>query len=475
VRLAIHCKISSLEANVATPPSQISKMCYPIHELPGSYQQESDGVACCGPIKQEVIDSLVVCRSAYEMTTDGVESVLERNNYELATSRLELLLRTEQKPMSIVADKQPFVMVRSSAGYILVACRGTFSFSDVVTDLKWVQVPMGFAKGKAMIGFVHRAMSIPLELFVSLLRAGEKLVFTGHSMGGAVCSLAALRLLEAVSTVPGHSLIAEEQVQCITFGTSPWANLELVAYVNSRYKSRFHNIVAKYDVVPRVHNFIPDYLFPAAKWVVNWMSTSWEVQMCKILVEIITETCMEKAVLQLEKRLPSLLPITWFCRFVQDCAAHDEEMLMDHVGYLLMLDSDSKDPESTISMEDGMENLGYNVNFLLEKKSVLEILYEHGLGHHYSCLIRGLSKTKEIFIAPICQFQLSAEKLGLHHEYLRFRALAALSNYKAAADAKSVISRDGQSLQQIVRNLSRACLSYFNQVLIRFTGNDLVL
>ncbi|CAM6089048.1 unnamed protein product [Calypogeia fissa] len=452
-------------------------MCYSI-VLPahgGSFQEsyDFDSVNGYSHIKQEVMDCLVATRSSYEITTEGVEFVLNNKNiYDLGTSRLDLLYRTEQSSIASIREKQVFVMVRSSAGYIMVACRGTFSLSDIVADIKVAKRPVPFAaQGRAQIGFVERAVDMPIDLFVSLLRAGEKLIFTGHSLGGAVTSLAALRVLEALGSVPRHSSIAQEQVRCITFATAPFANLELAAYVNSKYKSIFHNIVSKHDVVPRAHTLLPKFFFPAAKWVVDRMRARWEIRVCKTMVESMTKMPMDKAVSKLEQKLPSLWPVTCFYRFMKECAAHDEEALFyNHVGYMLMLDPDTKDPGSTISMEDETERLG--LEFCLEDKSALEIYYEHGLGNHYSCLVRGLSATKGTSVSVAGEFQ-RWTRLSLHYELL-MNCDTELNNVKApAAAAKSLNSvRSGLSMQQILRNPPRACLTLFNQFLIRLTGNE---
>jgi putative lipase involved disintegration of autophagic bodies len=52
---------------------------------------------------------------------------------------------------------------------------------------------MTLTPGAAHAGFLDRAKTIPLEYFRRLLVRGERVVLTGHSLGGAVASLLALR------------------------------------------------------------------------------------------------------------------------------------------------------------------------------------------------------------------------------------------------------------------------------------------
>ena len=218
-----------------------------------------------------MIDSLIAVRASYEPTSSGAIDVLNRS-YDLNTSKYDLLHHRDQDSSILgrVDTRQTFVMVRSSSGGIVIACRGTFNLSDIVQDVKLARVPVPYTStGRAHLGFLERSMFMPLQFFLSLLRSGEKLIFTGHSMGAAVSSLVALRLLETLAAVPGHGKISRDRVKCITFAIAPFANLELAGYVNSRYRHLFHNLVSENDLVPRSHNLLPNFSFPAAKMIVK--------------------------------------------------------------------------------------------------------------------------------------------------------------------------------------------------------------
>lgn len=420
-------------------------------------------------IKQEIIDSLIATRASYESTSGGAVQVLNRS-YDLNTSQYELIYHRSRdhaysmaSPASTQSDpKQNFVMVRSSNGYIIVACRGTFSLSDIVQDVKVAKVPVPFTrKGRAHIGFLERAMCLPIEVFLNLLRAGEKLVFTGHSLGGAVTSLVTIRVLEALAAVPGHQKLVSDRVKCITFGTAPFANLELADYVNSRYRQYFHNLVSKHDVVPRAHNFIPEVLFPVARWFVDTMTKTFEVQTTKAIIETVTGMPVVTMANKLEQNMPCLWPATRLFEFILECAAGDEEVLFfAHCGYLVLLHPDAQDSRSAIHIEK-MESLSHQ--FWIEDKSVVDVLWEHGLANHYACLVNNLSATKG---RPACELSNRPDTIfSLSHPFTgALRILSLLSNLS---------SRSVQRIPYLLFNLSsQSLLVRGDRAMLRVVGNE---
>ncbi|KAL3679878.1 hypothetical protein R1sor_022834 [Riccia sorocarpa] len=146
--------------------------------------------------------------------------------------------------------QQAVFVARSHSGRVIVACRGTCGFRDVLQDLKYMQSRLSFAKGTAHWGFAQRAESVPIDFFLKLLDAGEEIIFTGHSMGGAVASLLTLRVLESESNRKGGMF--EEQVRCITFGTPLFASTRLAEMINEKYEDIFIHIVSRRDVVPKI-------------------------------------------------------------------------------------------------------------------------------------------------------------------------------------------------------------------------------
>jgi hypothetical protein len=139
------------------------------------------------------------------------------------------------------------LVVRSLVdSHYIVACRGSSDISDALVDLRFLHRTMSLTPGAAHAGFLDRAKTIPLEYFRRLLVRGENVVLAGHSLGGAVASLLALRLLEATGRW------CHAQLQCYTFGCPFFADSRLARYINKHYQQHFVHVVSQNDIVPKV-------------------------------------------------------------------------------------------------------------------------------------------------------------------------------------------------------------------------------
>ncbi|KAF5194832.1 Lipase-like pad4 [Thalictrum thalictroides] len=98
-------------------------------------------------------------------------------------------------------------------------------------------------------GFLHLFLSVynDAEFQNKMLRLMEKckaIIFTGHSIGGAIASLAALWLM----SLPTH-----HSAMSITFGSPLLGNESLSkAILRERWGGNFINVVSKHDIVPRL-------------------------------------------------------------------------------------------------------------------------------------------------------------------------------------------------------------------------------
>ncbi|XP_052196766.1 lipase-like PAD4 [Diospyros lotus] len=112
---------------------------------------------------------------------------------------------------------------------------------------------------KVHAGFLHLFLSIfnstnfQAQVF-EIMKQSKSVIFTGHSIGGAVACLSALWFLSYRESVGGSPL----SVLCITFGCPLLSNESLCqALLQERWGGNFCHVVAKHDIVPRLL-FAPD-------------------------------------------------------------------------------------------------------------------------------------------------------------------------------------------------------------------------
>ncbi|GJP41696.1 hypothetical protein CLOM_g1345 [Closterium sp. NIES-68] len=198
--------------------------------------------------REQMIDALVFSLAVYESSPEKVLSVL-KSKYDLPVGALDLLHLPDFPGGS--QPHQPILVGRSTHGHVVVACRGTADVWDVMQDLKiFPRGIRGVRSGTAHMGFAERAESVCVEPLLRLLADGHRLVFTGHSLGGAVSALLALRLLEAAES---RGLCTHKgQVQCVTFGAPLFASPSLAEVINDKYRDVYSHVVSKNDVVPRL-------------------------------------------------------------------------------------------------------------------------------------------------------------------------------------------------------------------------------
>lgn len=139
---------------------------------------------------------------------------------------------------SAKTDTQAFLVVKDDKSYAVLAFRGTEkSWRDIQTDIlaRRVRTP----KGKIHVGFQNAFESVEKEIKKSLALVKEiPLYITGHSLGGALATV-------ATQNLEWDSRFTDQIAACYTFGSPRVGNDEY----DSSIKSMFYRIVNTTDIV----------------------------------------------------------------------------------------------------------------------------------------------------------------------------------------------------------------------------------
>jgi len=139
-----------------------------------------------------------------------------------------------------------FILLDHASRSLVIAVRGTMSFSDVYTNL--VCRPWPFSGGYAHEGMASSARSLwnHLGMYVKkILPDGYSLKIVGHSLGGGIAILTALHLL----TDPLESSFRRKtDISCWAYASPPV--FKDVRRLVPRVRNRINCFVNKDDVVP---------------------------------------------------------------------------------------------------------------------------------------------------------------------------------------------------------------------------------
>ena len=103
----------------------------------------------------------------------------------------------------------------------------------------------------------------------TLMQTSKSIIFTGHSIGGATASLAALWLLSYL-----QSNFLNLSVLCITFGSPLLGNETLSrAILREKWGGKFCHVVSKYDIMPRMLFAPMDPIAPLMKPLLHFWHT----------------------------------------------------------------------------------------------------------------------------------------------------------------------------------------------------------
>lgn len=118
---------------------------------------------------------------------------------------------------------------------------------------------------------------------LEVLSQSKSVVFSGHSLGGAVASLSALWLLSYIRATAASASHHSIAILCITYGSPMLGNHSLSqAILHERWGGNFCHVVAPYDLVPRLLSapLASDHLVALFRsWHLSMITSPYSVQL----------------------------------------------------------------------------------------------------------------------------------------------------------------------------------------------------
>lgn len=171
----------------------------------------------------------------------------------MATTKIEISKWIKENTQLKYIQYEPearAVLVESNTSLFL-CFRGTQLLDkiDIMTDFKVVSVKQ--FGGKVHQGFYERANLVNiLSIYLVAKSKGKRLIFCGHSLGGAVATLSTLIVLFS-----DYYNAKDVNVYCIAFGSPLCLSREVVYNcIKKDYHKHFINFVNEGDIIPSSSN-----------------------------------------------------------------------------------------------------------------------------------------------------------------------------------------------------------------------------
>lgn len=195
-----------------------------------------------------IFAAVLASEAAYQPTTEAVLSFLESQTRPIAKKLKPWSM--EQYDDARLNSTSEHYKLFDYDDRVIIAFRGTADAMDLQDDLR--MVPVSFADGSVHSGFYDRSAVIPQRFLKMQFEQGKLVVFTGHSLGGAIASVLTLRVLHEMSL--GKEF--HDRLLCITFGAPFIGNAALAKWATqNEYAQRMMMFVYRYDIVPRLFMF----------------------------------------------------------------------------------------------------------------------------------------------------------------------------------------------------------------------------
>ncbi|KAL0958316.1 hypothetical protein HGRIS_000461 [Hohenbuehelia grisea] len=192
-------------------------------------------------ISQEVFDEL---KFYYQYASSSFSDKCAKPNGNVFVKRIN----------NAITDTQGFIARDDDRKEIIVALRGSGSLIDGLVDIAFVPVPL-ISRGinPPLFSFIHAgfltAYNSVADVIINTVKdelvvhPDYTLVTSGHSLGGALASIAGLSLQQNF-----HN----NTVRMYTYGQPRTFNSVAAFFVNSKFGNRAHRSVHVNDVIPHI-------------------------------------------------------------------------------------------------------------------------------------------------------------------------------------------------------------------------------
>ena len=209
---------------------------------------------------RDILTATVLCECSYK----SPEAHVRERVAELSREFPPFAVRLSGVSASVEGRARRRYLVARAPGVTYVAFTGTREAMDFLADASFLQTPLAeglglgsdvksSGGGRPMVhrGFAARAREVRAHVRAAWRRArerGDRFVLCGHSLGGAVATLAAVAILaesdESQSTA---------ELRCVAFASPPVGNSALRRAVWERgWGPAFTNVCVPEDPVPRL-------------------------------------------------------------------------------------------------------------------------------------------------------------------------------------------------------------------------------
>jgi hypothetical protein len=182
-----------------------------------------------------------------------------------------------------ITDTQCYIFCKNSS--LFVCFRGTSSLKDVKTDLdiSLLDIKFNSINCKVHSGFYKQYISIADVLFQHILANlhFKELIICGHSLGGALATLATLDLIHKLPNC---------NIQCITFGSPRVGDINFVKLYNEKIKKSYrivnHKDPIQYFPLHHLYNHIHRAICFKKKNIVVKHTIQSSIRICNLIKNV---------------------------------------------------------------------------------------------------------------------------------------------------------------------------------------------